>query len=138
MNNKFKLELKAMSDEQLNEWVEFLLAKKSLYSVDELLVDLSKQRVSFKTKTFQSIMILRDKDQNRYILDQMDEYFKIANDESLSGRNKKKIDALCLIQSARKAVIEFKSTCLECVQELEGRNPKVIAHCRWSTSSSEL
>ena len=24
MNNKFKLELRAMSDEQLSEWVEFL------------------------------------------------------------------------------------------------------------------
>lgn len=119
-----------MSDEQLTEWVEFLLAKKSLYSIDELLVDLSKQRISFKTKTFQSLMILREKDQNRFILDRLEEYFKVAADESLSGRNRLKPNSHSIIQSARKAILEFKATCKECFLEINCRNPKVIAHCR--------
>ncbi len=107
-----------------------LQAKKSLYSVDELLVDLTKDRISFKTKTFQSLMVLREKDQNRFINDRIDEYFKIAVDETQTKRNQRKPKSHTIIQSARRAVLDFKTTCKECFDEMDCRNPKVIAHCR--------
>ena len=104
-----------------------------MYSVDELLVDLTKHRVSFKTKTFQSLMVLREKDQNRFVLDRMDEYFKVVVDETQSNRNQKKPQSYSIIQSARRAISEFKATCKECSEEMNCRNPKIVAHCRWGT-----
>jgi hypothetical protein len=119
-----------MSEEQRREWTEFLLAKRSLFSVDELLVDLSTQRLSFSTKTFQSLMVLREKEQNRFILDRMDEFYKVAVDDSLSYKGRSNADPCALIQASRQIVLEFHRTCAECAQELHVRNPKVTAHCK--------
>jgi hypothetical protein len=133
MNSKFKMELRAHTEEQLLEWVEFLLAKRSLFSVDELLVDLTKKKLCFKTVTFQSLMVLREKDQNKWILDRLDEAFEGATGWSpplLRKGAQSHPDPLPLIRAARKVVAELKELCAECEAELGGRNPKVSAHCR--------
>lgn len=76
-------------------------------------------------------MVLRDKDQNRFILDRMDEYFKVRVDETQSNRNRKKPQTYSIIQSARNVISELKATCQECAEEMNCRNPKIVAHCRW-------
>lgn len=55
-NDKFKLDLKAISNEQCNEWVDFLKAKMSLYSVDHLKSSIDSEAVAFKTRTFAGLL----------------------------------------------------------------------------------
>lgn len=57
MNEKFKLDLKAISNEQCQEWVEFIRAKKNLHSPNSLL-DLDNSDSTFKTKTFGALIKL--------------------------------------------------------------------------------
>ncbi len=127
MNGAFKLELKAHSNEHFFEWSELLKAKKSLYSRDELLSDLNLRRVSFRTKTFQSLMVLDEKDQNRFILDRLDDIFETVDEEKAQ---KVREDPSLLIRSCQVCVEELISTCEECTLEIEVRDPRIIAHCR--------
>ena len=60
-NSKFKLELRALNDEQATYWLEFLKSKKALYSHSDLLNELD-ESISFKTETFQVLMKLTDND----------------------------------------------------------------------------
>ena len=76
MNDKFKLELRAASDQNCTEWHELLLAKRSLHSVSELLADLNNASITFKTKMFQDLMVLKERDQNKWVLDRLDEMFR--------------------------------------------------------------
>ena len=60
MNDKFKLELKAASPDQCREWVAILEAKRQLHNIDKLVQVSNKE---FKTKTFQSLLLLSEVDQ---------------------------------------------------------------------------
>jgi hypothetical protein len=55
-NDKFKLDIKAISNEQCNEWADFLQAKISLYSVDNLKTSIDTDAVAFKTRTFEGLL----------------------------------------------------------------------------------
>jgi hypothetical protein len=55
-NDKFKLELKAVSNEQCGEWCDFIQAKMTLYSVDNLKTGIDTEAIAFKTRTFETLM----------------------------------------------------------------------------------
>jgi uncharacterized protein YgiM (DUF1202 family) len=59
---KFKLELRALTDEQCSHWAEFLKSKKALHSLSDLINELDGD-VEFKTDTFRVLMKLREHDQ---------------------------------------------------------------------------
>jgi hypothetical protein len=128
LNERFKLELKAASDEQCKEWTEVLMAKRSMYSVDELLMTLDTNRMSFKTKTFRSLLVLKEKDQNKFILDRLDDIFTAPSREMQSGKNV--IESSALIKAARVTIEELLTNCEECMLEMAQRNPQVTVHCR--------
>ena len=128
-NTKFKLEIRASQVTERNEWFNILDAKKRLYSVDELLSDLRSDRISFKTKNFQTLMTLQEKDQNKWILDHLDESFETSsNDTNLALQLRSNSNRLLL--AANHAMDEFIQTCHDCEQEIASREPKVIAHTR--------
>jgi hypothetical protein len=137
MNAKFKLELKGLSDEQCNNWTELLIAKKSLYSIDELMVDLIKQKITFATRTFQILMILKEKDQNKWILQKLDEAFEGSVEDEVGKARSKHVskqlrsDPYYLICASQRVINDLTKTCDECKEELESRNPRVIAHCKF-------
>ena len=60
MNDKFKLDLKAVSPEQCREWIAILQAQRQLYNVDKLM---SVEVSEFKTKTFMSLLKLPEVEQ---------------------------------------------------------------------------
>lgn len=62
MNEKFKLELRAISDEQCNEWISFLRAKISLHSSSNLLTGVE-EGMHFQTRTFAALLRLKVNDQ---------------------------------------------------------------------------
>jgi hypothetical protein len=62
MNEKFRIELRAISEEQCEEWIEFLKAKKALHSTNSLLVD-KNIGDTFKTNTFRTLLKLSPVDQ---------------------------------------------------------------------------
>lgn len=127
-NSKFKLEIKAAVVTERNEWFEVLDAKKRLYSIDELLNDIKLDRISFKTKTFSALMQLHEREQNKWILDRLDEAFESSNDDQLVQQFRSNSSRLLL--AATRAMEEFLKTCEDCEQEMFSREPKVIAHCR--------
>jgi len=61
---KFKLELRALTDDQCLHWAEFLKSKKSLHSLSDLINELDGD-VEFKTEAFRVLMKLREHDQVR-------------------------------------------------------------------------
>jgi hypothetical protein len=101
MNKKFKLELKGISDENCIEWIEFLNAKRSLYSTNSLL-DPNLHRsgaawgggaegegdggssliTSLKTNTFVTLLKLTSEEQNNYINDLMNDIFEMTYDDN--------------------------------------------------------
>lgn len=125
MNSKFKLDLRGTDEKNCKEWTELLLAKKALYSIDELLKEIGDEKIQFRTKTFKTLLTLKEKDQHKLILDRLDDMFAAAEHETTS-----KADTCSLINAAKGAIEELLSTCDECVAEMECRHPKVIAHCR--------
>ena len=62
MNEKFKLELRAISDEQCMEWVNFLKAKIALHSPNTLLSNID-DGAEFQTRTFAALLRLKVQDQ---------------------------------------------------------------------------
>ena len=62
-NEKFKVEMKAISNEQCNEWADFLQAKMSLYSVDNLKTSIDTEAVACKTRTFEGLLRIPVHDQ---------------------------------------------------------------------------
>ena len=132
MNSKFKLELRALSDEQFAQWSGMLIAKRNLYSIDDLLSDINAQRLSFKTTTFQYLMLLKENDQNKYILDKIDATFNIPINQYLSNSLRGKIvDSCALLNAAHLIIKELKNVCREYILEIESRNPKIVAHTRF-------
>lgn len=128
-NERFKLELKTGNDEQCREWTEALLAKRSMYSIDELLVELDMTKVNFKTETFKHLLKLKEKDQNKFILDRLDDIFVGPAKElqtNITGA-----DSSALIRAARTSIEELITNCEECMLEMSQRNPKITVHCRY-------
>lgn len=128
-NERFKLELKTGNDEQCREWTEALLAKRSMYSIDELLVELDTTKVNFKTETFKHLLKLKEKDQNKFILDRLDDIF-VAPARELQA-NITGADSSALIRAARTCIEELITNCEECMLEMSQRNPKITVHCRY-------
>jgi hypothetical protein len=128
-NKKFKLEIKAAQVSERNDWYTLLDAKRKLYSVDELLVDLKNSRISFKTKTFQTLMMLSEREQNKWILDYLDESFETStNNDSYIHQLRSSNNRLLLC--ACHAIDEFTKQCHDCVSEIASREPKIIAHSK--------
>ena len=67
MNEKFRLELRAINEEQCQEWVHFLNAKKTLHSSNSLLNDTNIGN-SFKTSTFNTLLKLSTIEQVPFFL----------------------------------------------------------------------
>lgn len=128
MSDKFKLELKAPSSELCVEWKEILAAKRALYSVNDLMTNLEIDHASFVTKTFQSLMILKERDQNEYIMERLDDIFLAAEDEAKSKMLRS--DSFALVNAATVCFQELILTCEECNLEISQRNPRITAHCR--------
>jgi hypothetical protein len=103
-NKKFKLELKGISDENCIEWIDFLNAKRALYSTNSLL-DSSIHHTagtwggptgtgggdggsppgwitSLKTNTFVTLLKLTAEEQNNYINDLMNDIFEMTYDDN--------------------------------------------------------
>lgn len=127
-NTKFQLQLKAETEAEMNEWIEIIRAKIKLYSVDELLADLVGERVSFRTKTFQTLLLLSEKEQNKWILNRLDEAFESGSDDQhvLQLRS----NPAHLLKATCRAFDEFLEVCIECKQEMTSRSPRIIAHSR--------
>jgi hypothetical protein len=128
-SSKFKLEVRALVDNERNEWAAILEGKSKLYSVDELLSDLRLHAISFKTKAFATLMFLHEKDQNKWLLDRLDEIFEISGDDSKS--TKLRSNSSLLLRAACRALDEFLSACVDGEQEMASREPKIMAHTRY-------
>lgn len=126
---KFKIELSSGNDQERCEWIGILEGKRRLYSVDELLADLQSQRISFRTKSFQVLMMLKEREQNKWILDRIDEGFHISADESQAA--KLRGDSSSLLQAAIRVIDEFILVCKDGEQEMASRSPKIMAHSRY-------
>lgn len=126
--DKFRIDLKFDIDECAS-WYEILTAKKSFYSIKELLIDLKDDKVNFATETFSALMVIPIKEQNDWILDQLDDVFEAAADDAQTSMLRS--DPMWVIRAARAVVEEFLSTCEECSLEMDSRNPKLSAHCRY-------
>jgi hypothetical protein len=63
MNEKFKLELRGISEKQNIEWINFCRSKQKLYSVDQLRLNINEDTVTFQTKTFFALLQLERVDQ---------------------------------------------------------------------------
>jgi hypothetical protein len=125
---KFKVELSAGNDQERREWIGILEGKRRLYSVDELLADIRADRVSFRTKSFQVLLTLHERDQNKWILDRIDEGFHISTDESQA--HKLRNDSSALLRAAIHVLEEFVRVCEDAELEMATRSPKIIAHAR--------
>lgn len=126
---KFKVELSAGNDQERREWMGIMEGKRRLYSVDELLADLRAERISFRTRSFQVLMMLQERDQNKWILDRIDEGFHISSDESQAA--KLRGDSSALLQAAIRVVDEFILVCRDGEAEMASRSPKIMAHSRY-------
>lgn len=126
--DKFRLELRAVSEESMMEWQEILLAKRALYSKTELLEALDASKTTFKTSTFASLLVLCEKDQTAYLVSHIDELFEAAADDARTFLRRN--DPVIIISAARKCVDELLRYCDDCLLEISGRNPQVVTHCR--------
>ena len=126
LNSKFRLDFTAPSQAAFMAWTNLLEAKRKLYNVDTLLergfaVD---DGTVFQTKLFENILMMKEKHQTVWILNRMDDHFNpIA-----SNPNANVVD---ILQACYRIVDDFSKTCEECKLEVEVRNPKINAHCRF-------
>lgn len=127
-NTKFQLLLKSETEGELLEWMEIIRAKIRLYSIDELLADLVGQKVSFRTNTFQTMLLLSEKEQNRWILNRLDEAFECRGDDEYV--RKLRSNPTHLLRATCRAFQEFMDVCLDCKQEMTSRSPRILAHCK--------
>lgn len=127
-STKFKLEIRTMTDNERNEWHAILHGKSKLYSIDELLHDLEHKQFTFQTSFFQSLLSLSEKDQNKWILDHLDELFEISHDESKSQQLRS--NSCRLLQASCQVIDHFIQTCEDCQIEIKSREPKIIAHSK--------
>lgn len=125
--DKFRIDLKSEIDD-CNVWYETLTAKKSFYSVKELLSDLQNENTEFATKTFSALMVIPVKEQNEWITDQLNDIFESAANDAQTSMLRS--NPMWVIKASRSVLDEFISTCDECALEMESRNPRLSAHCR--------
>jgi hypothetical protein len=124
MNDKFKLELKTLSDESFLEWTELIVAKRALYSVSQLLTDLNAEKgLQFQSPLFKTLLLMKEKDRVDWIVSKFDEVF--SNESSKSNDNE--IAALrgCLV-----CIEDMIQLCALCQTELAQGDPKINAHCK--------
>ena len=126
-NLKFKIEIKFSGDAECQAWFELLSAKRALYSNHELLVELE-EGVQFNTQFFAKLMVMKEKEQNEFILEKIDDVFEAAAD--VARTNTLRADSATIISASRTCVEDLILTCDECLREMESRNPKLMAHCR--------
>ena len=131
-NSKFKLELKAAQVTERNDWIDFLEAKQKLYSMDDFLSDIKFEAITFRTVLFKSMLLLSEKDQNKWILNRLDEAFEISADEKYSQQLRSNSNNLLL--AACRGIHELIQTCNDCLEEMKSREPKIIAHCRYASN----
>ena len=125
--DKFRIDLKSETDDS-RTWFELLTAKKSFYSVKELLVDFKNERMQLRTKTFSSLLVIPVKEQNEWIMEHLNDTFDAAANHAQISMLRS--NPLWIMKASRAIVEEFIMTCDECSLEMELRNPKVAAHCR--------
>lgn len=127
-NTKFQLTVKAETETEVIEWMEIIKAKVKLYSVDELLAELVGDRMSFRTKTFQTLLMLTEKEQNKWILHRLDEAFESTHDDQhiMSMRS----TPCHLLKAAGKAFDDFLDVCQDCKSEMTSKSPRIVAHSR--------
>ena len=125
--DKFRIDLKSELDD-CKTWFELLTAKKSFYSVKELLVDFKNERMQFRTKTFSSLIVIPVREQNEWIMEHLNDVFDAAANDAQTSMLRS--NPLWIMKAARAVVEEFILTCDECSLEMESRNPKLAAHCR--------
>ncbi len=91
---------------------------------------MSQQRKSeFKTKTFRSLLLIKENEQDRWMHDNINDIFENMHKEAkLKGI--RDIDAQYTIMAARICLEEFIKVCEECMLEYQNRNPSIIANCR--------
>ena len=132
--DKFRIDLKCDIDE-CTSWCEVLTAKKSFYSIKELLTDLKDEKTNFMTMTFSALMVIPIKEQNDWIVGQLDDIFEAAADDAQTTMLRS--DPMWVLRAARAVVEELASTCQECSMEMDSRNPKLSAHCRYCMQCSQ-
>jgi hypothetical protein len=138
MNEKFKLELRAISEDQCQEWIHFLNSKRSLHSTNSLLND-SVVNNSFKTSTFAALLRLTAEEQDHWINDFMNDSFEMVTEPSsissplslpsFSG-NKIHSEVKAVLTACKECLEDFTVTCEECALEMTARIPQIIAQCR--------
>ena len=67
MNEKFKVEIRAISENQAQKWFDFLSAKKELHSISTIIHRIN-DGVKFRTCLFQTLLPLKEVDQVRFCL----------------------------------------------------------------------
>ena len=80
-SKKFTVELRAPTEEQQILLFEILNAKRALFCVSELLLELD-SGVEFQTVSFSTLMKLNERDQCTWIISRLDDYFESAADEA--------------------------------------------------------
>lgn len=128
--DKYGLHLQFGTEIECREWYETLLAKRALYSVQELMVDLRGANKCV-TQTFAHMLVLGETEQSRWISEHIEEQFAVASRTNCGGGGgERKSDEIVSISAARRCLEEFLHTCQDCATEMRQRNPKIMAHCR--------
>lgn len=133
-DSKFGLHLQFQSEQEAKEWYEILLAKRSMYSVHQLLVDMKEGRNRCVTHNFAEMLVLSEVEQSKWLLERIQEQFTVAskliNVNIPQATASHSTDELIIVSAARRCVEEFIKTCNDCSTELRHRNPKIMAHCK--------
>lgn len=137
-DEKYGLHLQFSTEVECREWYETLLAKKALYSVQELVVDMRGANKCV-TQTFAHMLILGETEQSRWISERIEEQFSVASKANCgasggngggAGGRCSKSDDIVSISAARRCLEDFLHTCQDCATEMLQRNPKIMANCR--------
>eukprot|EP01038_Epipyxis_sp_PR26KG_P005709 gene5709-7880_t len=101
-NEKYKkLELKVLTDNEYELWTSILPMKQKLFSREELLSDVSSNRVSFITKSFQSFILLDEIVQKEMVEERLDEIYllKAIENNQINNNNNNQNSPLNMIGS---------------------------------------
>ena len=134
-DDKFGLHLQFSTEGEAKEWYNTLLAKKNMYSVHQLMMDMQGGVNKCATQTFAQLLRLNEVEQSRWISERIEEQFSMAQKLSnvsvpAANANNSHSDEMVAISAARRCLEEFIHTCEDCATEMRQRNPKINAHCR--------
>lgn len=135
-NTKHKIELKLQIENERDDWVTILEAKRKLYSPIELLNELNLKKIEFKTKFFQTILQLSEEEQVNWIFDQLNRPYidnQLSNTTSKSHNAKYKSakNHLDLLHASIIVMDDFSAICYDCMEECSNtREPKILAHTK--------